>query len=79
MRIHKTCSSFQLQVQAYDGGFPTLRDTTFVDINVIRVTEVLSFFTPSYTETISENQAIASNVITVTAQPAVSIMIIYHI
>ena len=65
----------QLQVQAIDGGFPTLRDTTFVDISVIRVTETLTFFTPSYTETISENQAVGSNVITVNAQPSVSIIL----
>lgn len=62
----------QIQVRAYDGGFPTLSDTTFVDVNVIRVTDTLSFFTANYFETITENLPVASSVLTVSAQPAVS-------
>lgn len=58
-------------MRVYDGGFPTLSDTTFVDVNVIRVTDVLSFFTSNYFETITENLPVAASVLTVSAQPSV--------
>jgi len=66
-----TYSHHQIQVRAFDGGFPTLDDTTTVEVTVNRVTDTLTFFTSNYQDTIDENRAIGSNVVSVQAQPGV--------
>ncbi|WAQ96421.1 FAT4-like protein [Mya arenaria] len=61
--VENTATSFyKIQVRATDGGFPTLSDTTFVDVTVTRVTEVLQFSSQDYQVTITENVAVASSV-----------------
>ncbi|WAQ95445.1 FAT4-like protein [Mya arenaria] len=67
--LNATDADDNIQVRATDGGFPTLTDTTFVDVSITRVTETLTFFTTNYQETIAENRGLASSVLQVQAQP----------
>lgn len=57
---------------ADDGGNPSLRDTTYVEVTVIRESGEFGFTLPSYEITISENLPIGRSVITTQAQPGVS-------
>ena len=68
---------WQLRVRAQDQGFPQLFATATVEISISRTTEFLSFILPSYTQTISENQAVASFVTQVTAQPGVRLICLF--
>ena len=63
----------QIKVVARDGGVPQLQDETTVEVTVIRDRGTLRFSTSQYRATVSENKAVGSDVVKITASPGVSV------